>query len=202
MSLVLQLAGAARADPGQRREGATSSASNRCSRRASSPTPSATRRSSTTTRSPRPCGPPRRRSRSARRRSPTRRPSSSSARRRSRRRASTSRARRSSRRSTASSSRARSTRDRRWRRASTRRRCSRSRKDLRDMQVEVAIDESDISKIRLDQRVTFTVDAFAGTHVRGQGRADPQGRADGAERRHLHGRRRDRRIRICCWCRE
>lgn len=35
-------------------------------------------------------------------------------------------------------------------------------RDLRDMQVEVAIDESDIGKIRQDQRVTFTVDAFAG----------------------------------------
>ncbi len=35
-------------------------------------------------------------------------------------------------------------------------------KDLRDMQVEVAIDESDIGRIRQDQKVTFTVDAFAG----------------------------------------
>ncbi|MFO1324925.1 MAG: efflux RND transporter periplasmic adaptor subunit [Burkholderiales bacterium] len=34
--------------------------------------------------------------------------------------------------------------------------------DLRQMQVEVAIDESDIGKIREDQRVTFTVDAYAG----------------------------------------
>ena len=35
--------------------------------------------------------------------------------------------------------------------------------DLREMQVEVAIDESDIGKIRqAEQRVTFTVDAFAG----------------------------------------
>jgi len=32
--------------------------------------------------------------------------------------------------------------------------------DLREMQVEVAIDESDISKIKLGQRVTYTVDAF------------------------------------------
>jgi HlyD family secretion protein len=32
--------------------------------------------------------------------------------------------------------------------------------DLREMQVEVAIDESDISKIKLGQRVTFSVDAF------------------------------------------
>ena len=35
-------------------------------------------------------------------------------------------------------------------------------RDLREMQVEVAIDESDIGKIRQDQRVTFTVDAFSG----------------------------------------
>lgn len=35
-------------------------------------------------------------------------------------------------------------------------------RDLREMQVEVAIDESDIGKIRQDQRVTFTVDAYAG----------------------------------------
>ena len=41
-------------------------------------------------------------------------------------------------------------------------------KDLRDMQVEVAIDESDISKIKLDQRVTFTVDAFAGRTFEGR----------------------------------
>ena len=41
-------------------------------------------------------------------------------------------------------------------------------KDLRDMQVEVAIDESDISKIRLGQRVTFTVDAFAGRTFEGK----------------------------------
>jgi HlyD family secretion protein len=32
--------------------------------------------------------------------------------------------------------------------------------DLREMQVEVAIDESDISRIRSGQRVTFTVDAY------------------------------------------
>ena len=35
-------------------------------------------------------------------------------------------------------------------------------KDLSDMQVEVAIDESDIGRIRQDQKVTFTVDAFSG----------------------------------------
>ena len=32
--------------------------------------------------------------------------------------------------------------------------------DLREMQVEVAIDESDISKVKSGQRVTFTVDAY------------------------------------------
>ena len=41
-------------------------------------------------------------------------------------------------------------------------------KDLRDMQVEVAIDESDISKIQPDQRVTFTVDAFPGRTFEGR----------------------------------
>ncbi len=40
--------------------------------------------------------------------------------------------------------------------------------DLRQMQVEVAIDESDIGKIRQDQRVTFTVDAFAGRTFEGR----------------------------------
>ncbi len=40
--------------------------------------------------------------------------------------------------------------------------------DLREMQVEVAIDESDISKIRPAQRVTFTVDAFPGRTFEGK----------------------------------
>ena len=40
--------------------------------------------------------------------------------------------------------------------------------DLRQMQVEVAIDESDIGKIRQDQRVTFTVDAFSGRTFEGR----------------------------------
>ena len=39
--------------------------------------------------------------------------------------------------------------------------------DLSQMQVDVAIDESDIGRIRLDQRVTFTVDAFAGRTFEG-----------------------------------
>jgi HlyD family secretion protein len=41
-------------------------------------------------------------------------------------------------------------------------------KDLREMQVEVAIDESDISKIKVDQRVTFTVDAFPTRNFEGR----------------------------------
>jgi HlyD family secretion protein len=40
--------------------------------------------------------------------------------------------------------------------------------DLREMQVEVAIDESDISRIRPGQRVTFTVDAFPGRSFEGK----------------------------------
>ena len=41
-------------------------------------------------------------------------------------------------------------------------------RDLREMQVEVAIDESDIGKLKPDQRVTFTVDAFAGRTFEGR----------------------------------
>jgi len=40
--------------------------------------------------------------------------------------------------------------------------------DLREMQVEVAIDESDISKIKAAQRVTFTVDAYPGRSFEGK----------------------------------
>ena len=40
--------------------------------------------------------------------------------------------------------------------------------DLREMQVDVAIDESDVGKIRQDQPVTFTVDAFAGRTFEGR----------------------------------
>lgn len=39
--------------------------------------------------------------------------------------------------------------------------------DLSQMQVDVAIDESDIGRIREDQRVTFTVDAFPGRTFEG-----------------------------------
>jgi len=41
-------------------------------------------------------------------------------------------------------------------------------RDLREMQVEVAIDESDIGKLKAEQRVTFTVDAFAGRTFEGR----------------------------------
>ncbi len=40
--------------------------------------------------------------------------------------------------------------------------------DLREMQVDVAIDESDIGRIALDQPVTFTVDAFPGRSFEGR----------------------------------
>jgi HlyD family secretion protein len=40
--------------------------------------------------------------------------------------------------------------------------------DLREMQVEVAIDESDIGRIRADQPVSFTVDAFPGRTFQGR----------------------------------
>ena len=40
--------------------------------------------------------------------------------------------------------------------------------DLREMQVDVAIDESDIGRIRADQRATFTVDAFPGRTFEGR----------------------------------
>ncbi len=39
--------------------------------------------------------------------------------------------------------------------------------DLREMQVETSIDESDIGRIRADQPATFTVDAFPGRTFRG-----------------------------------
>jgi HlyD family secretion protein len=40
--------------------------------------------------------------------------------------------------------------------------------DLRDMQVEVAIDEAEVSRVRVGQQVTFTVDAFAGRTFEGE----------------------------------
>ncbi len=40
--------------------------------------------------------------------------------------------------------------------------------NLQDMQVETSIDESDVSRIRLGQRATFTVDAFPGQSFEGE----------------------------------
>lgn len=39
--------------------------------------------------------------------------------------------------------------------------------DLRDMQVEVSIDEAEVSRLRIGQRTTFTVDAFPGRTFEG-----------------------------------
>ncbi len=41
-------------------------------------------------------------------------------------------------------------------------------KNLHDMQVDTSIDESDIGRIRLEQKATFTVDAFPGRSFEGQ----------------------------------
>jgi HlyD family secretion protein len=41
-------------------------------------------------------------------------------------------------------------------------------KDLRAMQVETSIDEADVGRIRVGQRATFTVDAFAGRTYQGE----------------------------------
>jgi HlyD family secretion protein len=40
-------------------------------------------------------------------------------------------------------------------------------RNLSDMQVETSIDEADVSRVRLDQKATFTVDAFAGRTFEG-----------------------------------
>ena len=41
-------------------------------------------------------------------------------------------------------------------------------RDLSDMQVEAAIDEADIARVRIDQKVTFTIDAFPGRSFEGR----------------------------------
>ena len=41
-------------------------------------------------------------------------------------------------------------------------------KNLTDMQVETSIDEADVGRVRLGQKATFTVDAFAGRHFEGE----------------------------------
>ncbi len=44
-------------------------------------------------------------------------------------------------------------------------------KDLRDMQVETSIDEADVGRIKVGQRVSFTVDAFPGRTFNGEVRS-------------------------------
>ena len=44
-------------------------------------------------------------------------------------------------------------------------------KDLRDMQVETSIDEADVGRINVGQRVSFTVDAFPGRTFNGEVRS-------------------------------
>jgi len=41
-------------------------------------------------------------------------------------------------------------------------------KNLTDMQVETSIDEADVGRVRVGQKATFTVDAFAGRHFEGE----------------------------------
>ena len=41
-------------------------------------------------------------------------------------------------------------------------------RNLSDMQVEAAIDEADIARVRVDQKVTFTIDAFPGRSFEGR----------------------------------
>ncbi len=41
-------------------------------------------------------------------------------------------------------------------------------KNLTDMQVETSIDEADVGRVRLGQKASFTVDAFAGRHFEGE----------------------------------
>lgn len=41
-------------------------------------------------------------------------------------------------------------------------------RDLKEMQVEANVDEADIGQVKMDQRVTFTVDAFPGEEFDGQ----------------------------------
>ena len=41
-------------------------------------------------------------------------------------------------------------------------------KDLRDMQVDTSIDEADVGRVQIGQRVSFTVDAFPGRQFNGQ----------------------------------
>ena len=63
--------------------------------------------------------------------------------------------------------------------------------DLHKMQVHTSVAEGDVGRLQPGMDATFTVDAFQGQTLQGQGRPDPQRGADAPERRHL--RRRDRR---------
>ena len=115
--------------------------------------------------------------------------------------ASTCRARRSSRRSTASSSRARSMRGRRWRRASTRRRCSRSRRIC--------------ARCRSRRRSTSPTSARSSPASASPSRSTPTRRGPSKATCGRSARRRRRcrtssptrsswrpRTPACCWCRE
>ncbi len=59
-------------------------------------------------------------------------------------------------------------------------------RNLQDMQVEASIDEADISRVRAEQKVSFTIDAFPGRSFEGAVQPDPQGGGVVAERRDLH----------------
>ncbi len=59
--------------------------------------------------------------------------------------------------------------------------------DLRDMQVEAAIDEADVGRLSVGQRANFTVDAFPRRNFDGRNPADPQIAGQRAERHQLHG---------------
>ena len=67
-------------------------------------------------------------------------------------------------------------------------------KDLRRMQVWVAVNEADIGSIHPGQPVRFTVDAFPGQNLPGQRRKDPPECQHDPECRHLHGGDRHRQL--------
>ena len=54
--------------------------------------------------------------------------------------------------------------------------------DLTKMQIDTNVDEADIGRTQVGQRVTFTVDSFPNRDVQRPGGADPEGLAHGAER--------------------
>ena len=67
-------------------------------------------------------------------------------------------------------------------------------KDLRQMQVEVSVDEADIGRIAVGQQSNFTVDSFQGRTFRGRVQQVPQGVEGRIQRHHLY---RDRRNPEC-----